>query len=34
VSARAEGQARIVFDHVSMEFVSKQGRLRVVDDVS
>jgi NitT/TauT family transport system ATP-binding protein len=25
---------RIVFDHVSMEFASKQGRLRVVDDVS
>ena len=25
---------RIVFDHVSMEFPSKRGRLRVVDDVS
>lgn len=25
---------RIVFDHVSMEFPSKQGTLRVVDDVS
>ena len=25
---------RIVLDHVSMEFASKQGRLRVVDDVS
>jgi NitT/TauT family transport system ATP-binding protein len=25
---------RIVFDHVSMEFAPKQGRLRVVDDVS
>jgi NitT/TauT family transport system ATP-binding protein len=25
---------RIVFDHVSMEFASKQGTLRVVDDVS
>jgi NitT/TauT family transport system ATP-binding protein len=25
---------RIVFDHVSMEFPSKQGALRVVDDVS
>jgi NitT/TauT family transport system ATP-binding protein len=28
------GRPRIVFDHVSMEFPSKQGRLRVVDDVS
>ena len=27
-------QPRIVFDHVSMEFPSKHGRLRVVDDVS
>src|SRR5690242_11708881 len=27
-------RARIVFDHVSMEFPSKRGRLRVVDDVS
>ena len=26
--------ARIAFDHVSMEYPSKQGRLRVVDDVS
>jgi NitT/TauT family transport system ATP-binding protein len=33
VSARA-APSRIVFDHVSMEFPSKQGPLRVVDDVS
>jgi ABC-type glutathione transport system ATPase component len=32
---RGEGaRARIVFDHVSMEYPSKQGRLRVVDNVS
>ena len=29
-----DARPRIVFDHVSMEFPSKQGRLRVVDDVS
>jgi NitT/TauT family transport system ATP-binding protein len=34
--ARGEhtSKPRIVFDHVSMEFPSKRGRLRVVDDVS
>ena len=35
MSAAGEGpRARIVFDRVSMEYPSKQGRLRVVDDVS
>jgi NitT/TauT family transport system ATP-binding protein len=32
---RGEGpRTRIVFDHVSMEFPTAQGRMRVVDDVS
>ncbi|HET7729321.1 MAG TPA: ABC transporter ATP-binding protein [Usitatibacter sp.] len=31
---RGGGRARIVFDHVSMEFPSKAGPMKVVDDVS
>jgi sulfonate transport system ATP-binding protein len=32
--SRAASRARIVFDHVSVEFPSSRGALRVVDDVS
>ena len=33
-AGRAASRARIVFDHVSVEFPSSRGALRVVDDVS
>jgi NitT/TauT family transport system ATP-binding protein len=33
-AARAQGTARIVFDRVSVEFPSKAGPMKVVDDVS
>jgi len=33
-AGRAASRARIVFDHVSVEFPSARGALRVVDDVS
>ena len=33
-AGRAASRARIVFDHVSVEYPSSRGALRVVDDVS
>src|SRR4029079_10274411 len=34
LAGRGASRARIVFDHVSVEFPSSRGALRVVDDVS